>query len=85
MPLCGRWTWEKNRADARRSVADAAAGAAMREEQQKEKSQEASTMKNNSLGTKLLMVALMLAVLSYFCVQAVNYFSDPLKIGRAHV
>lgn len=41
-------------------------------------------MKNNSLGTKLLMVALMLAVLSYFCVQAVNYFSDPLTTTLVH-
>ena len=41
-------------------------------------------MKNNSLGTKLLMAAVTLAVLGYFCIQAVNYFSDPLTTTLVH-
>lgn len=41
-------------------------------------------MKNNSLGTKLLMAALTLAVLGYFGVQAFNYFSDPLTTTLVH-
>ena len=36
-------------------------------------------MKNNSLGTKLFMAAITLALLLYFGFQAVNYFSDPLS------
>ena len=35
-------------------------------------------MKNNSLGTKVLMIAVTLALAAYFGVQAVRYFSDPL-------
>ena len=36
-------------------------------------------MKNNSLGTKLLMVAVTLALLAYFGFQTVRYFSNPLS------
>lgn len=35
-------------------------------------------MKQRSLGTTLLMLAVTLALAAYFGVQAVNYFSDPL-------
>ncbi len=35
-------------------------------------------MKNNSLGTKLLMTAVTLVLLAYFGLQAYNYFSSPL-------
>ena len=41
-------------------------------------------MKNNSLGTKLLMAAVTLALLLYFGFQAVNYFSDPLSTTLAY-
>ena len=41
-------------------------------------------MKNNSLGTKLLMTAVTLALVLYFGVQAVNYFSDPLTTTLAY-
>lgn len=41
-------------------------------------------MKNNSLGAKLLMAAVTLALLFYFGLQAVNYFSDPLSTTLAY-
>jgi len=41
-------------------------------------------MKNNSLGTKLFMAAITLALLLYFGFQAVNYFSDPLSTTLAY-
>ena len=41
-------------------------------------------MKNNSLGTKLLMAAVTLALLLYFGFQTVNYFSDPLSTTLAY-
>ena len=41
-------------------------------------------MKSNSLGTKLLMAAVTLALLLYFGFQAVNYFSDPLTTTLAY-
>lgn len=41
-------------------------------------------MKNNSLGTKLLMAAVTLGLAAYFGFQAVRYFSDPLSTIRAY-
>lgn len=41
-------------------------------------------MKNNSLGTKLLMLAVTLAVLAYFGVQVYLYFTDPLSTTLAY-
>ena len=41
-------------------------------------------MKNNSIGTKALMVAVTLALTAYFGFQAVNYFSDPLSTTLAY-
>jgi len=41
-------------------------------------------MKNNSLGTKLLMTVVTLALLAYFGFQAVRYFSDPLSSTLAY-
>ena len=41
-------------------------------------------MKNNSLGTKLLMTAVMLGVLTYFGIQAFRYFDDPLTTTMAY-
>ena len=41
-------------------------------------------MKNNSLGTKLLMAAVTLALAAYFGFQAVRYFSDPLSTIPAY-
>ena len=41
-------------------------------------------MKNNSLGTKVLMAALTLALVAYFGIQAVRYFSDPLTTTLAY-
>ena len=36
------------------------------------------TMKEKTLGTKLLLAAVTLGVLAYFSIQAVRYFGDPL-------
>ena len=41
-------------------------------------------MKNNSLGTKLLMAAVTLGLAAYFGFQAVRYFSDPLSTIPAY-
>ena len=41
-------------------------------------------MKNNSLGTKVLMIAVTLALAAYFGIQAVQYFSDPLTTTLAY-
>lgn len=41
-------------------------------------------MKNNSLGTKLLMLVITLAVLAYFGIQGYFYFSDPLSTTLAY-
>lgn len=41
-------------------------------------------MKNNSLGTKVLMIAVTLALVAYFGIQAVRYFSDPLTTTLAY-
>jgi hypothetical protein len=41
-------------------------------------------MKKNSLGTKLLMAAVTLALLVYFGIQAYNYFEDPLTTTLAY-
>lgn len=41
-------------------------------------------MKNNSLGTKLLMTVITLALLVYFGFQGVQYFSDPLSSTLAY-
>ena len=41
-------------------------------------------MKNNSLGTKLLMAAVTLGLLLYFGFQAARYFSDPLSTTLAY-
>ena len=40
-------------------------------------------MKNNSLGTKILMALIMMAALAYFGVQAFLYFGDPLTTTLA--
>ena len=41
-------------------------------------------MKNNSLGTKLLIAAVTLGLAAYFGFQAVRYFSDPLSTIPAY-
>lgn len=41
-------------------------------------------MKQNSLGTKLLMIAVTLALVAYFGIQAVRYFADPLTTTLAY-
>ena len=41
-------------------------------------------MKNNGLGTKILMAVITLAVLAYFGVQAYFYFTDPLATTMAY-
>lgn len=41
-------------------------------------------MKNNSLGTKVLMIAVTLALAAYFGFQALRYFSDPLSTTIAY-
>ena len=41
-------------------------------------------MKNNSLGTKVFMAALTLALVAYFGIQAVRYFSDPFATTLAY-
>jgi len=41
-------------------------------------------MKNNALGTKLLMAAITLALVTYFGVQALSYFGDPLTTTLAY-
>lgn len=41
-------------------------------------------MKQNALGTKLLMIAVTLALAAYFGVQAVRYFADPLTTTLAY-
>lgn len=41
-------------------------------------------MKNSSLGTKLLMAAVTLALLAYFGFQAYDYFSDPFTTTVAY-
>ena len=41
-------------------------------------------MKNNSLGMKLLMSVITLALMGYFGVQAARYFSDPLTTTIAY-
>lgn len=41
-------------------------------------------MKNNSLGTKILMIAVTLALAAYFGAQALQYFSDPLTTTLAY-
>lgn len=35
-------------------------------------------MKNSSIGTKLLLAVITLAILTYFAIQGLRYFSDPL-------
>ena len=40
-------------------------------------------MKNNSLGTKLLMAAVTLGLLAYFGIQGLRYFDDPLTTTLA--
>ena len=41
-------------------------------------------MKNNSLGTKILMTAVTLGLLAYFGLQAYRYFADPLTTTLAY-
>ena len=41
-------------------------------------------MKNNSLGTKLLMAAVILGLLAYFGIQGLRYFDDPLTTTLAY-
>ena len=41
-------------------------------------------MKNSSIGTKLLLAAVTLAILTYFGMQGVRYFSDPLTTTLAY-
>lgn len=41
-------------------------------------------MKNSSLGTKLLMAVVTLAVLAYFAIQSMRYFADPLTTTLAY-
>ena len=41
-------------------------------------------MKNRSIGTKLLLAAVTLAVLAYFGIQATRYFHDPLTTTLAY-
>ena len=41
-------------------------------------------MKNNSLGTKVLMIAVTLALAAYFGFQAARYFTDPLTTTLAY-
>ena len=41
-------------------------------------------MKNSSLGTKLLMAVVTLAVLAYFGIQVLRYFGDPLTTTVAY-
>ena len=41
-------------------------------------------MKNNSPGTKLLMAAITLVLMTYFGVQAYRYFTDPLSTTLAY-
>ena len=41
-------------------------------------------MKNSSLGTKLLLAAVTLAVLVYFGVQGLRYLDDPLMTSLAY-
>ena len=41
-------------------------------------------MKNSSIGTKLLLAAVTLAVLLYFGIQATRYFDDPLTTTLAY-
>lgn len=41
-------------------------------------------MKNDSLGTKILLAVIMLAVAAYFGIQAVQYFQDPLSTTLAY-
>ena len=41
-------------------------------------------MKNNSLGMKLLMTAVTLALLAYFGIQGYRYFTDPLTTTLAY-
>ena len=42
------------------------------------------TMKEKTLGTKLLLAAVTLGVLAYFSIQAVRYFGDPLTTTIAY-
>ena len=41
-------------------------------------------MKQNSLGTKALMIAVTVALAAYFGFQAVRYFADPLTTTLAY-
>ena len=41
-------------------------------------------MKESALGTKLLMLAVTVCVLSYFAVQGLEYLSDPLTTTLAY-
>jgi len=41
-------------------------------------------MKQNALGTKLLMLAITVALLAYFGIQGARYFSDPLSTTLAY-
>ena len=41
-------------------------------------------MKNNSLGTKILMTAVTLALLAYFGLQTYRYFADPFTTTLAY-
>ena len=40
-------------------------------------------MKQKTLGTKILMALVTVAVLAYFGIQAANYFTDPLSTTLA--
>ena len=41
-------------------------------------------MKQKTLGTKILMALVTVAVLAYFGIQAANYFTDPLSTTLAY-
>lgn len=41
-------------------------------------------MKQNTLGTKILMAVLTLGVVAYFVLQGINYFGDPLSTAMAY-
>ena len=41
-------------------------------------------MKNNGIGTKLLLAAVTIGVLAYFGMQGLRYFSDPLSTTLAY-
>ena len=41
-------------------------------------------MKNNALGTKILLALVTLGILAYFAIQGVLYFDDPLSTTLAY-